>query len=1376
MAFRKVILASAIAVALAGCGADDQAYDFLDKDSDQISIASITSYEPVTDYQNIKEIPLPGVWMYRPSTSSAPRDSDMYAFFAGGEVLVSLSLTEHGLVAKRIDPDIVKYDPNNPQSLEESRWEDSINATPVLKIPGDYTAYRCQEDSYGDCTNKEEKVPELQAEWYERTHFLPKFEDLEAYINDINDYFGKDAKATKVAMSEFDPNNGVINIELEREFKGGNGKGRFFYSLVRLDKFADPKYQAVYQAPADQNKFGFFTSSFKKADTNGSTQSEFTRGSYLNRFSPNRESIDFYLNDEFFEPGNELWLKATLESMDTMAQQMSAIGIPPVKVINRDKPAGIVSGDLRYNAINLFTEPSDTGLLGYGPSAANPLTGEIISAYTNMYPGTVLKTVPRQWDQFVDLYNANQLADLQKNAEPVEATGITANSVKVKPLAINESEGTSDGYFAPETERVLELKTREMTIIDPTAQIRSSEAYASLFGDAKEAVDEILDQDKVEEFWSRNNMFSAKNVWVSSTEKNSLPGIDFENQGFLNTSKQLKDWDALNYHQRKVVNNVFGVHNYKTTLVHEVGHNLGLRHNFEGSADKSNFYSEVQAQSLGLRGVPAASSIMDYAPSELDIEPLFGQYDIAALRLAYAREIEDKNGSFHSLKPFDAKYANKYLQANLPENTERSVYSPITQLEFSLSEANSTELADYEAALDEYKAALDAYNQALADYDAAIANGTAESDLVKPVEPIAPVAPTEIALRSYEFCTDGNVGSTWSCDRHDEGTTRIESANYHYQNLRDFHEMFNFRGDDYSFTERGTIGRYFFFRNRMMDIASHGMQSWGWINMAAEFNGWPDADEFGKSMCIVQPSTGKPRWETACDYYNAAQKAGDLMVSILATPEKTCQVKVTEDKGQTLSIQNMTLSELYGKVRWDLDASHKLPLNCFDKTLKDQLKINFDEDVPNNREGFEVIAELEGGQFMNHQTAGSTVNHEMSDWSNYDEIDAFGVWFYRLIAAEMIASRDMVRGGDTAILDIPTVRNKVDELVRHWVVGTEYSDYKFVDQNGQYVASQAPYSPDYTTQKISRLGYPENIIMSWFTHINRTQETNLVEATLKALAYDAESAHPEKKFLSRNFIDSISVLDTTGDAPRVGHLDLELDGRKYSAGREHKIAQELISKALNSEVFRTEAYLKSEPSLDGVTEFVEQYDVQWKEALKSAPQFSAYMSTPDQTAVLRQPGAYALMSAVEPHMVQYNIVARDKNSTADDVAAARTTLFSALDNVVGELITAQKIVVSNTAGCAYQFTDGVCVIDSQGKYTSTFYTIINYTTRWIPSFWAEAKEVAKQFDTNFLQKHEGKEYLGKDFDMLKSFTIGTDFELRKYQEAKMIEKLPHYYR
>ncbi|HFQ5191853.1 TPA: hypothetical protein ACGUWU_004383, partial [Vibrio vulnificus] len=135
------------------------------------------------------------------------------------------------------------------------------------------------------------------------------------------------------------------------------------------------------------------------------------------------------------------------------------------------------------------------------------------------------------------------------------------------------------------------------------------------------------------------------------------------------------------------------------------------------------------------------------------------------------------------------------------------------------------------------------------------------------------------------------------------------------------------------------------------------------------------------------------------------------------------------------------------------------------------------------------------------------------------------------------------------------------------------------------------------------------------------------------------------------------------------------------------------------------------------------------------------------------------------HMIQWRDGGRDT-----------TALFAALGNVVSDLIAQNRIVASTNEGCTYQFTDGVCVIDSQGNYTSKFMKIINYTIGWIPPFWAEAKEVAKQFDTNFLQKHEGKAYLGKDFDMLKSFTVGTDFELRKYQEAKMLEKLPHYYR
>ena len=79
---------------------------------------------------------------------------------------------------------------------------------------------------------------------------------------------------------------------------------------------------------------------------------------------------------------------------------------------------------------------------------------------------------------------------------------------------------------------------------------------------------------------------------------------------------------------------------YSNTPVHELGHNLGLRHNFKGSNDKSNYYTLEQAHQLGLNNIPAYSSTMDYAPSMLDETPTWGLYDIAAFKFGYGRKVE----------------------------------------------------------------------------------------------------------------------------------------------------------------------------------------------------------------------------------------------------------------------------------------------------------------------------------------------------------------------------------------------------------------------------------------------------------------------------------------------------------------------------------------------------------------------------------------------------------------------------------------------------------------------------------------------------------------------------------------------------------------
>ncbi|OGQ59491.1 MAG: hypothetical protein A3G92_02640 [Deltaproteobacteria bacterium RIFCSPLOWO2_12_FULL_38_8] len=66
------------------------------------------------------------------------------------------------------------------------------------------------------------------------------------------------------------------------------------------------------------------------------------------------------------------------------------------------------------------------------------------------------------------------------------------------------------------------------------------------------------------------------------------------------------------------------------SLVHELGHNLGLRHNFKGSVDKAHFISEKSK----------TSSAMDYLSPEDTEEEKPGPYDKAALTFAFTGEFD----------------------------------------------------------------------------------------------------------------------------------------------------------------------------------------------------------------------------------------------------------------------------------------------------------------------------------------------------------------------------------------------------------------------------------------------------------------------------------------------------------------------------------------------------------------------------------------------------------------------------------------------------------------------------------------------------------------------------------------------------------------
>jgi len=74
------------------------------------------------------------------------------------------------------------------------------------------------------------------------------------------------------------------------------------------------------------------------------------------------------------------------------------------------------------------------------------------------------------------------------------------------------------------------------------------------------------------------------------------------------------------------------------TLAHELGHNFGLRHNFLGSFDQTNW-------SRGEETTRDYSSIMDYLNNDYETYDGFGPQDIAALRAGYGESLELKDGS-----------------------------------------------------------------------------------------------------------------------------------------------------------------------------------------------------------------------------------------------------------------------------------------------------------------------------------------------------------------------------------------------------------------------------------------------------------------------------------------------------------------------------------------------------------------------------------------------------------------------------------------------------------------------------------------------------------------------------------------------------------
>ncbi|MCE2570214.1 zinc-dependent metalloprotease [Motilimonas eburnea] len=1235
MKLTKLAFSVAVGLSLVGCGAGDAPYDEVVKPTEQVK-------KEVFDTEK--------VYMYMPSMSKAPRYAvAMAPFMQGQEQLVRLNFTEQGLQLRALNSDIISQ--AQLDNGDFGRWneQDSDNA-PLLTIPGDYADYRCKLDAYDECTNKEEENKDADVKWYDKQFFTPDFANLKNIAASWSDFSYGTRCFSPVGSPRLteDPatgwkgyevsEDGSIFIEVEQEYTVNKSWGCLVnsliaadfnfselsftvahsYSIVPLENLASKDYEPILYSVNDEDTFGFFTSEVNRPTAANIDGAVGSKHQYLHRFNPNLASIDYHLSDSFNNNESTRFFKQiTIDVMNRINPQLKAAGVPTVNII---EPSGKHSGDLRYNVINLIDEPLENGLAGYGPSAANPVTGEIVHAHINQYSGVLESGANFYWDTIASTFNrgaTTQTSTLEATEQGASESTDTAQAT--------QSFGQSDILpaeaiaIAQVGELITQDKVAETQYLDRELNKLADDIHTESFELVLEEIarldnldeESLTNQQRVrrdeleKRVWTENNMFPAASLWTSATAK-ALPtgiaghtidytdaslwvnGIVAEEFGGTRSDKpaRLKKWADLTNAQQVNIGRVLAGISYAKTLVHELGHNLGLRHNFKGNVDASNFFSQQQAKENGLIHVPAYSSIMDYNPSILDALPVFGPYDLAALKFGYKREVtvldpETKEVSgVRSVKDYDNQLLTEYLDINQSISTElnNGVIAALTQ--------------DLEE------------------------EATAE---VKP----------------YEFCTDGNVSGNTDCNRHDEGRNHDEINKFSIQRYIDFYELRNRRNNREDYTETFLHG-YAGARERefgaMRDNVEFLSRAWGGSvsqmnnqllfanhNLAAEL-GWP-ADNWTTRCVNPQGSTfwegETPKvddflWDIYCALPAAVARTQQHFIEVVSEPDHTCELQDTQTGAVRYSLLSDLMNGKYDSLRSPTSSMNTapefgmsvVPTSCFDDALVEAVAVD----------GYQITAEA--GRLLNSGRAPErNPNHKYSNDRDY-----LGTWVDKLVAMRKLVDRTTsmpisdrqsialadlyeFRTTPQGIMQYPAFKLLVKDMV---LQDTPFYAPKFKNAQGEVVAPQGDYKGQWSwATNIEALPlYSSYRCLSWCYGLSPKGENNLIEALLEQVMIESRDSSLAGRDQAEELARFVSI--RTSDTSQVGAVYWEHKGTRYAATPENGLAHEII-------VSQQElAYMQARPNLNELT----QEEVQTVLANQYVDARAFYLGTDEQRAEL----------------------------------------------------------------------------------------------------------------------------------------------------------------
>jgi hypothetical protein len=401
---------------------------------------------------------------------------------------------------------------------------------------------------------------------------------------------------------------------------------------------------------------------------------------YLMRFDP-QKTHTFYFGESFPEAYKAHFRDGVAKQFNDL---MAAANTPTMKIEFKDWDADgkkRTIGDIRYSMMHYHALAPTTGPAGMSEITYDPNTGESLAAHLNIYDWGSKNAINLLKDFLSEI--TTDVFDDVKN--PLPAGCKPGDQVQISPDKVTtKHKNTSlyaklESYMKQPAEEWAATRSadfyKNMRALLPDLRFAApwynSFVYASESSETKKRFFEMVQKDRLfadmmraidrgESPFGSNNVLTkgsieagvahvkqvkelVKNHFALRSMKRALQKhirLDVVNPWELGpaTAKSTRrckadgKWETVDEWAERIHSTW-----WKSTATHELGHNLGLRHNFYGSLDAPHFAPTGMKDKDGKPILDTTSSIMDYQDwlTEGADTSLFKPYDQMAFKWIY---------------------------------------------------------------------------------------------------------------------------------------------------------------------------------------------------------------------------------------------------------------------------------------------------------------------------------------------------------------------------------------------------------------------------------------------------------------------------------------------------------------------------------------------------------------------------------------------------------------------------------------------------------------------------------------------------------------------------------------------------------------------